>query len=85
MGISGRLARCLVITLAIAAWSLGPQAIQSAVASTFYPCNSYHCYSLGAQDLTMSGLEGQWHDLTDAVTGDRIDGCLGCAYVPAPN
>lgn len=30
--------------------------------TTFYNCEVDHCYSIGAEPLTFSGLEGQWDD-----------------------
>jgi hypothetical protein len=51
----------LSLTLVIAMAMLYPS-VAPATSYTFYNCFSPHCYSIGAEQLAFSGLEGQWDD-----------------------
>ncbi len=44
-----------------------------ALASTFYQCTSPHCYDLGAENTTLSGLEGQWSDLSISMPSSEVE------------
>src|SRR6516162_9057748 len=60
------------LILGIAMTVLYPS-VTPASAYTFYDCLNPHCYSIGAEQLAFSGLEGQWDDRVINIPNSEVN------------